>query len=78
METNFSIAGPSNIPQPAADTFDPTPLSSDEYHYLLAARRYGSDHRDAHGYAAVGSLADASADIRGAFRALTSQVGGAR
>lgn len=55
--------------------FDREPLSSDEYRYLLAARRYGSDHRDHNGYAAVGSLTDASASMRDAFRVLTATGG---
>lgn len=56
--------------------FDSTPLTPDEYRFFFAARLYGADHRDAHGYAAVGSLADASTDMRGAFRTLTSTQGG--
>lgn len=60
----------------ATRAFDPAPLTSDEYRYLLAARRWGGDHRDAGGYAAIGSLPHASADMRGAFRTLTTQGGG--
>jgi hypothetical protein len=58
-------------------TFDVTPLTSEELLFFAAAAAYGSDHRNHHGYAPVGSPADAAADMNTALVELTAaQAGG--
>jgi hypothetical protein len=60
-----------------APAFDATPLTSEERLFFAAAAAYGSDHRNHHGYATVGSPTEAAADMNTALVELTAaQAGG--
>jgi hypothetical protein len=63
--TNTTIPKPADVAEPLTDA---------ERLYLFDAAAYGADHRNASGYARVGSFVDSAADMFGALAALTSQA----